>query len=130
MWIQIHSVSKILDVAVLGLLGAFFVGVLAFDVAYFGFHEAIIPIPHLTEPYFEVLPWAILALLIADIYLKYKKVGSDWKALFRNHWFDIVVALLIPIFMPLKFIKLVKIMKTAKSGVKIIQKAKKLFKLH
>lgn len=130
MSIQLHSVSKILDVAVLGLLSAFFVGVLAFDVAYFGFHEAIIPIPHWTEPYFEVLPWLILAFLMADIYLKYRKVGSDWRALLRNHWFDIAMAVLIPIFMPLKFIKLVKVMKTAKSGVKIIQKAKKLFTPH
>ena len=35
---------------------------------------------------------------------------------------------LIPIFVPLKFIKLIKALKTAKSGIKIIQKARKLFK--
>jgi hypothetical protein len=123
-----YAISKILDLALFGLLAAFFVGVLAFDIAYFGFHEAIIPIPREAEPYFEALPWTILGLLLADIYIKYRKLDSDWRALLRQHWLDIVMVALIPVFMPLKFIKLVKALKTVKSGLKIIQKAKKLFK--
>ena len=63
-----YTISKILDLAVLGLLVIFFIGVLAFDIAYFGFHEAIITIPHDAEAYFEVLPWIIFGLLLADIY--------------------------------------------------------------
>jgi len=51
-----------------------FIGVLAFEIAYFGFHEAIIAIPHEAEQYFEFLPWAILGLLLADIYVKYRKL--------------------------------------------------------
>ena len=47
---------------VLTLLAIFFIDVLAFDIAYFGFHEAIIPIPREAELYFEFLPWAILGL--------------------------------------------------------------------
>ena len=47
---------------------------LAFGIAYFGFHEVIIPIPHEAELYFEFLPWAILGLLLADIYVKYRKL--------------------------------------------------------
>jgi hypothetical protein len=117
-----------LDIAVLVLLAIFFVGVLAFDIAYFGFHEAIIPIPHEAEPYFQVLPWIILALLFADIYIKYRKLGNDWRALLRHHWPDVVMAVLIPVFMPLKFIKLVKALKTAKSALKVFQKAKKVLK--
>jgi len=38
------------------------------------------------------------------------------------------MAVLIPIFMPLKFIKLVKVLKTAKTSVKIIQKTIRIFK--
>jgi len=125
---MLYAVSKTLDLTVLSLLVLFFVGVMAFDVAYFGFHEALIPISHEAEAYFEALPWIILGLLVADIYVKYKKLDGDWRALLRHHWPDIVMAVLIPIFMPLKFIKLVKALKTAKSGVKVFQKAKKLFK--
>ncbi|AFU60445.1 hypothetical protein Ngar_c35320 [Candidatus Nitrososphaera gargensis Ga9.2] len=85
-----YTISKILDLAVLGLLVVFFIGVLAFEVAYFGLSEPIIPIPHEAEPYFEVLPWVILGLLMADIYVKYVKLGSDWRALVRQHWPDII----------------------------------------
>lgn len=123
---SLHAISKMLDLSLLILLAIFFVGVLAFDVTYFGFHEALIPIPYEAKPYFEVLPWAILGLLLADIYIKYRKLDSDWRALLNHHWLDIVMAVLIPVFMPLKFIKLVKTLKTAKSGVKIIQKARKM----
>jgi hypothetical protein len=125
---SLYAISNTLDAAVVVLLAAFFVGVLAFDIAYFGFHEALIPIPHEAEPYFEILPWAILGLLLADIYIKYRKLDGDWRALLRHHWPDIIMAALIPVFMPLKFIKLVKALKTAKSGMKIFQKAKKVLK--
>ncbi|HEX2014945.1 MAG TPA: hypothetical protein VLA68_06930 [Nitrososphaera sp.] len=117
-----------LDLAVLALLVVFFVGALAFDVGYFGLHEALIPIPHEAEPYFEFLPWIIFGLLLADFYIKYRKLDGDWRALLRQHWPDVVMAVLIPVFMPLKFIKLVKALKTAKSGLKVFQKAKKVLK--
>jgi len=53
---------------------------------------------------------------------------TDWRALLRRHWLDVFMAILIPIFMPLKFIKLVKVLKTAKTSVKIIQKTIRIFK--
>jgi len=53
---------------------------------------------------------------------------TDWRALLRRYWLDVFMAILIPIFMPLKFIKLVKMPKTSKTGVKIIQKAIRIFK--
>jgi hypothetical protein len=124
----LYAISKTLDAAVLVMLVAFFVGVLAFDVAHFGLHDPLIPIPHEAEPYFEALPWAILGFLLADIYIKYKKLDGDWRALLRHHWADVAMAVLIPVFMPLKFIKLVKALKAAKSGVRIFQKGKKVFK--
>jgi len=66
---------------VLTLLAIFFIDVLAFDIAYFGFHEAIIPIPHEAELYFEFLPGAVVGLLLADIYVKNRKLDNDWRAL-------------------------------------------------
>ena len=71
---SLYAISKILDIVVLALLAIFFIGMLAFGIAYFGFHEVIIPIPHEAELYFEFLPWAILGLLLADIYVKYRKL--------------------------------------------------------
>lgn len=121
-----YAIAKVLDIAIVILLAIFLVGVLAFEMTYFGFQDAIIPLPHEAEPYFEVLPWVIFGLLAADIYVKYRKLDDNWRALVRNHWLDIILAFLIPIFMPLKFIKLVKALKTAKSGGKIIHKIKKM----
>lgn len=120
------AIAKVLDIAIVSLLATFLVGVLAFEVTYFGLDEPIIPLPPDAEPYFDVLPWVIFGLLAADIYIKYRKLDNDWRALVRNHWLDIVLAVLIPVFMPLKFIKLVKALKTAKSGGKIIHKIKKM----
>jgi len=71
---SLYAISKILDIVVLALLAIFFIGMLAFGIAYFGFHEVIFPIPHEAELYFEFLPWAILGLLLADIYVKYRKL--------------------------------------------------------
>jgi len=82
---SLYAIPKILDMVVLALLAILFIGVLAFDIAYFGFHEAIIAIPHEAERYFEFLPWAILGFLLADIYVKYRKLDNDWRALLRRH---------------------------------------------
>lgn len=118
--------SRILDAVVVCLLSAFLVGVLAFDIAYLGLEENIVPLPAEAEPYFEVLPWAILGVLVADLYLKYRKLDSSWRSFVRKFWPDIVMTALIPVFMPLKFIKVVKALKAAKSGLKIFQKGKKI----
>lgn len=125
---SLYIIAKILDIAIVSLLVIFLIGILAFEMTYFGFQDAIIPLPYEAEPYFEVLPWVIFGLLAADIYVKYRKLDNDWRALVRSHWLDIILAVLIPIFMPLKFIKLVKALKTTKSGGKIIHKIKKMKK--
>ena len=97
--------SKIADIVVLGLLVIFFVGFLAFDYELLGFHDPFIAIPHEIEQYFEVIPWIIFGVLLFDLYLKYIIVGRDWKLLIKHHWLDISMAALIPILLPLKFIK-------------------------
>ena len=123
--------SKIADIVVLGLLVIFFVGFLAFDYELLGFHDPLIAIPHESERYFEVIPWIIFGVLLFDLYLKYIIVGRDWKLLIKHHWLDISMAALIPILLPLKFIKVtLKIFKTVKAtkfGYKVFHKIKKVF---
>ena len=123
--------SKIADIIVLGLLVIFFVGFLAFDYELLGFHDPLIAIPHESERYFEVIPWIIFGVLVFDLYLKYMIVGRDWAAFIKHHWLDISMGALIPILLPLKFVKVtLKIFKTVKAtkfGYKVFQKIKKVF---
>ena len=53
------------------------------------------------------------------------------KLLFKYHWLDISMTALIPILLPLKFIKVTlkmfKAVKTTKFGYKLFQKLKKIF---
>jgi hypothetical protein len=113
------------------LLVIFFVDFLAFDYELLGFHDPFITIPHESEQYFEVIPWLIFGVLVFDLYLKCIIVGRNLKLLFKHHWLDISMAALIPILLPLKFIKVtLKIFKTFKAtkfGYKVFQKIKKVF---
>jgi hypothetical protein len=127
----IITCSKLADIVVLALLVVFFFGFLAFDYELLGFHKPIIiTIPNETEQYFEAIPWIIFGVLVFDIYLKYIIVGRDLKLLFRYHWLDISMTALIPILLPLKFLKvtlkLFKAVKTTKFGYKLFQKVKKM----
>jgi hypothetical protein len=123
--------SKLADIVVLSLLVIFFFGFLAFDYELLGFHKAVIVIPNETEQYFEAIPWIIFGVLVFDIYLKYIIVGRDLNLLFKYHWIDIFMTALIPILLPLKFLKvtlkLFKAVKATKFGYKIFQKIKKIF---
>jgi hypothetical protein len=127
----IITCSKLADIVVLALLVVFFFGFLAFDYELLGFYKPIIiTIPNETEQYFEAIPWIIFGVLVFDIYLKYIIVGRDLKLLFKYHWLDISMTALIPILLPLKFLKvtlkLFKAVKTTKFGYKLFQKVKKM----
>jgi hypothetical protein len=128
---KITVCSKIADIVVLCLLVIFFVGFLAFDYELLGFHDPLISVPHESEQYFEVIPWIIFVVLVFDLYLKYITVGRNLKLLFKYHWLDISMTTLIPILLPLKFIKftikIFKAVKATKFGYKVLQKIKKLF---
>ena len=127
----IRVCSKVADIVVLCLLVIFFVGFLAFDYELLGFHDPLISISHESEQYFEVIPWMIFGVLVFDLYLKYIIVGRNLKLLFKHHWVDIFMAALIPILLPLKFIKVTlkifKAVKATKFGYKVLQKFKKVF---
>ena len=127
----IITCSKVADIVVFVLLVIFFFGFLAFDYELLGLHKPIITIPNETEQYFEAIPWILFGVLVFDIYLKYIIVGRDLKLLFKYHWLDISMTALIPILLPLKFLKvtlkLFKAVKTTKFGYKLFQKVKKIF---
>ena len=125
--------SKIADIVVLCLLVIFFLGFLAFDYELLGSHDPLIAISHESEQYFEIIPWIIFGVLLFDLYLKYIIVGRNLGLLFKQHWLDISMAALIPILLPLKFIKVTlkifKAVKATKFGYKVFQKFKKIFTL-
>src|SRR5215208_1101244 len=105
--------------------------VLAFDYEILGYHDPLISIPHESGKYFEVIPWIIFGVLLFDLYLKYIIIGRNMKLLFKHHWLDISMTALIPILLPLKFIKVTlkifKAVKVTKFGYKVLHKFKKVF---
>ncbi|HKG89725.1 MAG TPA: hypothetical protein VKA95_15505 [Nitrososphaeraceae archaeon] len=121
--------SKIADIVVLGLLVIFFVGFLAFDYELLGFHDSFLKIPHDGKQYFEAIPWIIFGVLVFDLYLKYIIIGRNLKLFFKHHWLDVSMAALIPILLPLKFVKVtLKMFKAAKAtkfGYKLGHKVNK-----
>jgi hypothetical protein len=127
---KLKRLSKFADTSVLILLVIFFLGFLAFDYEIFGLHEQIITIPHEMEVYFEFVPWIIFIVLVFDLFLKYLIVEKNLKIFFQHYWLDVVMAALIPILLPLKFMKMtvksVKIIKTGKFGYKANQRIGKI----
>jgi hypothetical protein len=121
--------SKIADIVVLGLLVIFFVGFLEFDYELLGFHDSFLKIPHEGKQYFEAIPWIIFGVLVFDLYLKYIIVGRNLKLFFKHYWLDVFMTALIPILLPLKFIKVtLKMFKAAKAtkfGYKLGHKVNK-----
>ena len=121
--------SKIADIVVLSLLVIFFVGFLAFDYELLGFHDSFLRIPHEGKQYFEAIPWIIFGVLVFDLYLKYIIVGRNLKLFFKHYWLDVSMAALIPILLPLKFVKVtLKMFKAAKAtkfGYKLGHKVNK-----
>jgi hypothetical protein len=122
--------SKIADIVILGLLLIiFFVGFLAFDYELLGFHDSFLRIPHEGKQYFEAIPWIIFGVLVFDLYLKYIIVGRNLKLFFKHYWLDVSMAALIPILLPLKFVKVtLKMFKAAKAtkfGYKLGHKVNK-----
>src|ERR671910_3239226 len=128
----IMACSKIADIVVLCLLVIFFVGFLAFDYELLGFHDSFLKIPHDGKQYFETIPWIIFGVLVFDLYLKYIIVGKNLKLFFKHYWLDVSMAALIPILLPLKFVKVtLKMFKAAKAtkfGYKLGHKVNNIVK--
>lgn len=121
--------TKILDLIIIGISFLFLIGLLAFEYHSIGLQEPILQIPEEFKEFFEFLIWPLVALLIVDLVIKYKKTNNT-KKFVKKHWIDIVMLALIPIFFMFKFLKvgisLVKKLKTAKMGAKIFHKTKNI----
>jgi hypothetical protein len=120
------------DLSIFSLLILFFIGFFVYDYEIIGIKEPFIHLPEHFKLLFEILPWILFILLVIDLFLKYKLVEGKLNYFVKKYWIDILLTIMLPFLFPLKFfkatIKMYKYTKFAKSGVKIAQKYKKLFK--
>lgn len=120
---------KILDLIIIGFAVLVFVGVLAFDYDALWLQTPLIDISSEWKPFFDLFLYVMISLLVVDLVLKYRKT-NNLKKFLKKYWIDIGMLLLIPIFSTFKFFKiglsLIKKLKTAKTGVKILHKIKKV----
>ncbi len=128
---QRTALGKVLDFSLLGMTAVYFIGFLSFHPQSLFLVDSLFDIPHEYEIYFDILLWAIFALLIVDLYFKYREI-NNYKLFLKKHWHDIAMLALIPFLTAFKFAKisvsLVKKLKASKSGFKVFQKAKKASK--
>jgi hypothetical protein len=79
------------------------------------------------KQYFEAIPWIIFGVLRS--LSKYIIIGRNLKPFFKHYWLDVSMAALIPILLPLKFvkvtIKMFKAVKATKFGYKLGHKVNK-----
>ena len=121
--------SKIADLIVIGIVFLILIGVLAFDYEYFSFKEQIIKIPYHMKIYFELLPWILFAVLVFDLYFKFK-IAGNWNKFIRINWIDIIMILLIPFLFPMKFFKVfIKSYKMINAGKYMIKSYQKIYKI-
>lgn len=123
------NLSKILDLAILGIILLFFIGIIGFEYGIIGFSEPLLPIPVEWKPFFDILIFPLGVLLVADLVVKYRTV-NDPKKFVKKYWIDITMLALIPVFSTFKFLKvgvsLFKKLKATKMGTKAIHKTKKM----
>jgi hypothetical protein len=121
--------SKIADLIVIGIVFLILIGFLAFDYEYFSFKEQIIKIPYHMKIYFDLLPWILFAVLVFDLYFKFRITGN-WNKFIRINWIDIIMILLIPFLFPMKFFKVfIKPYKMIKAGKYTIKSYQKIYKI-
>ncbi|MFN3655280.1 MAG: hypothetical protein ACK4TO_08165 [Candidatus Nitrosotenuis sp.] len=121
----------VLDIVLLMMAIAYFVGFISFYPESIFLKEAPYHISHNYEIYFEILLWVFFGLLVLDLYLKYKKL-NNWRLFIKKYWHEIFMIALIPFLTAFKIIKislkLVKTFKASKSGFKVFYKANKATK--
>ncbi|NND86414.1 MAG: hypothetical protein HKM23_03605 [Nitrosopumilus sp.] len=125
------NIFAILDLSIVAIASLFLVDVLAYGHDIIGLSEPPIAISPDWKPFFEFLIYPLILLLIVDLYFKYRKT-KDPKKFIKKYWIDITMLILIPILSIFKFFKvglsLIKKLKTAKMGTKVIHKSKKISK--
>jgi len=122
---------KYFDVILSVVLTVFFAGYLNFNSELIGLEINPISLPKWLENIWDLFGWMVFSLLVFDIYLKYIKVGN-LNLFIRKKWSDLLLLVLWPIFSGLKIlkiaVKLVKSLKLAKTGYKVINMLKKMMK--
>ena len=126
---SLFNYLKIADLIVIGIVFLILIGFLAFDYEYFSFKEQIIKIPYHMKVYFDLLPWILFAVLVFDLYFKFR-IAGNWNNFIRINWIDIIMTLLIPFLFPMKFFKVfIKPYKMIKAGKYTIKSYQKIYKI-
>ena len=126
---SLFNYSKIADLIAIGIVFLILIGFLAFDYEYFNFKEQIIKIPYHMKIYFDLLPWILFAVLIFDLYFKFR-IAGNWNNFIRINWIDFIMILLIPFLFPMKFFKVfIKPYKMIKAGKYTIKSYQKIYKI-
>lgn len=125
------NIYKILDLIILALASLFFVGMLGSTFPGLNLDEPIISMPEELVTFLDFLIFPLIALLIMDLVLKYRKT-KNLKMFVKKYWIDIFMLGLIPVFSIIKFFEIgltiIEQLKTIKIGAKILHKIKKVTK--
>jgi hypothetical protein len=116
---------------------ALVVGLVVFFVGYVNIHAGIFGISHFLptseeiEQFWDAFSWALFAMLVFDMVIKYKKAGN-LQSFLKKYWLELLMLAMIPIFAGFKIAKisvnLIKALKMTKSGFKAAHGVKKISK--
>lgn len=97
------------------------------NIKYFGINP-FFPITSESTLFVDVVFWVIVCLLSLELIIGYLKVRNTNEFL-KKYWLEILMLVLMPVFVGFKFmkitLKIVKQLKIAKTGLKLIHKMKK-----
>jgi hypothetical protein len=109
----------------------FFLGYFNINANLIGLTESPVPVSKEVMNFWEWLTWLVFAVLAVDLYLKYDDIRRPGEFL-RKYWLDIFVLALLPLFAGFIVaniaVKVIKVAKLAKSGLKASLGARKLHK--
>ena len=115
------------------LLAVFYFGVLLFtEYKTLGLDEPIVEIPIQIKQASNIALYVMLAMLSAELILKYMMI-RNMRQFLKKYWLDVTMVILIPVFSGIKIFKTVQIAKKAKIikyGFKAADKTKKIHKNH
>ena len=114
------------------MLAVFYFGVLLFtEYKTLGLDEPIVEIPIQIKQASNIALYVMLAMLSAELILKYMKI-RNMRQFLKKYWLDVTMVILIPVFSGIKIFKTVQIAKKAKIikyGFKAVDKTKKYIKI-
>ncbi|MCA9820765.1 MAG: hypothetical protein KC440_08610, partial [Nitrosarchaeum sp.] len=96
------------------MLAVFYFGVLLFtEYKTLGLDEPIVEIPIQIQQASNIALYVMLAMLSAELILKYMKI-RNMRQFLKKYWLDVTMVILIPVFSGIKIFKTVQIAKKAK----------------